>query len=103
MLTERIIPDRGEFVDVLSRLKRGHVMVRTGEGSGNVVVDGGVVWHSFSTLASYGLIDEFENPAGFPCAQYYRLSERGRDFAERACHAWRQRPLLERLAVRFVG
>jgi hypothetical protein len=103
MTAQRIIPDRGEFVDVLARLRRGHVLVRTGESSGSVVIDGGVVWHSFPTLAQYGLIDEFDNPHGFPCAQYYRISDRGRDFAERACAAWRTRPLLQRLATRLAG
>jgi hypothetical protein len=94
MTAQRIIPDRGEFVDVLARLRRGHVLVRTGESSGSVVIDGGVVWHSFPTLAQYGLIDEFDNPHGFPCAQYYRIS---------ACAAWRTRPLLQRLATRLAG
>ena len=103
MTAARIIPDRGEFIDVLARLRRGHVLVRTGESSGSVVVDGGVVWHSFPTLEQYGLIDEFDNPEGFASAQYFRLSERGREFAERACSAWRSRPLLERLAMRLSG
>lgn len=103
MTSPRIIPDRGEFVDVLSRLARGHVLVRTGEGSNGCVIDGGIVYHSYPTLERYGLIDEFSNPHGFEHVRYFRLSERGRAFADKACTAWRQRPLLERLAMRLAG
>ena len=102
-MAPRIIPDRGEFVDVLECLRRGHVLVRTGDGSGNCVIDGGVVYHSYPTLERYGLIDEFENPHGFPAARYYRMSQRGREFAHRARDAWQQRPLIERMALRLVG
>ena len=55
------------------------------------------------TLLHFGLVSEFANPQGFPSVKYYRLSERGRDFADRACDSWRRRPLLERLAVRLTG
>jgi hypothetical protein len=102
-MPERIIPDRAEFIDVLNRLRAGHVLVKTGEGSGSCVVDGGVVYHSYPTLMNYGLIDEFRNPFGFAFARYFRLSPRGREFAERACSTWQQRPLLERMALRLVG
>jgi hypothetical protein len=54
-------------------------------------------------LADYELIGEYSNPEGFEHAHYYRLTPRGRQFAEQACRAWRQRPLLERLAVRLMG
>jgi hypothetical protein len=33
----------------------------------------------------------------------YKLSPRGRDFADRACKAWKQRPLWQRLAMRLGG
>lgn len=103
MSASAIIPDRGEFVDALERLRRGHVLVRTGEGAGGCVLDGGIVYHSYDTLVEYGLIDEYENPQGFPNASYYRLTARGREFAERACAEWRRRSLWQRLAVRLAG
>lgn len=98
-----IIADRGEFVDVLHALHRGHVLVKVSDFSGCCTIDGGIAYRSYDTLARYGLIDEFENPAGFPAVQYYRLTDRGREFAARACQAWRRRPLLERVAVRLIG
>ena len=98
-----IIPDRGEFIDVLSALARGHVLVRVSEMSGGCTIDGGVVYRSWEPLARYGLIDEFDNPQGFSSVRYFRLNQRGREFAARACQAWRRRPLLERIATRLVG
>ncbi len=98
-----IIPDRAEFIDALRVLRRGHVLVRVHTGSGGCMIDGAPVYRSFDTLLDYGLIAEFENPAGFANVHYYRLTGTGREFAARACDAWRQRPLLERLAVRFAG
>lgn len=98
-----IIADRGEFVDVLRSLKRGHVLVQTSDGAGGAVVDGGVVYHSVPPLMKYGLVEEFDNPHGFEGARYFRLNPRGREFAERACNAWRRQPVLARLAVRLAG
>lgn len=98
-----IIPDRAEFVDALRLLKRGHVLVRTSESAGGCVLDGAIVYHSYPTLKQYGLIDEFDNPQGFKNASYYRLTPRGREFAERAMHAWRSKPVWQRLAVRLTG
>ncbi len=103
MGTAPIIADRAEFIDALNLLRSGHVLVRPGQGSDACLLDGGVVYHSWETLARYGLIDRFDNPAGFPHASYYRLSERGRSFAERACQAWRALPLWQRVAVRFTA
>lgn len=103
MSSRRIIPDRAEFVDALRLLRRGHILVRASSEPGGCLLDGGIVYHSYPTLLQYGLIDEFRNPRGFPHARYYRISERGRDFADRACHAWQQRPLLQRVAVRLTG
>lgn len=97
-----IIVDRGEFIDVLYALSRGHVLVRLGD-SGTCTIDGGVAYRSYEPLARYGLIREFDNPQGFTDVHYYRLTERGREFAARACQAWRRRPLLERIATRLVG
>jgi hypothetical protein len=100
MAQDVIIADRGEFVDVLRSLRRGHVLVRAGEGA---VLDGGKIYHSLGPLLRYGLVDEFDNPAGFEGARYYRLSPHGREFAERACQAWQRQPVLTRLAVRLAG
>ena len=103
MTTSVIIPNRGEFIDALHSLRRGHVLVQVSDVSGGCVLDGAPVYTAHRTLLKYGLLSEFENPHGFPSVQYYRLNERGREFAERACHSWRRRPLLERLAVRLAG
>ena len=98
-----IIADRAEFVDALHLLRKGHVLVKVGESVGGCVLDGGTLYHSYDTLKRYGLIDQFDNPQGFPNASYYRLTSRGREFADRACSAWRRRPVWQRLALRFTG
>jgi hypothetical protein len=98
-----IIAHRGEFVDVLRALARGHVLVQVSDRAGGCVIDGAIVYHSYPTLRRYELIREFDNPEGFAALHYYRLTERGRDFAVRACQAWRCKPLLERLATRLLG
>lgn len=103
MPVAHIIADRGEFIDVLAALSRGHVLVRWSDLSGGCTIDGGVVYRSYGPLARYGLIREFNNPQGFAPVRYYRLTERGREFAARACGAWRRRPLLERVATRLLG
>ncbi|MCW5634887.1 MAG: hypothetical protein KIT17_16250 [Rubrivivax sp.] len=98
-----VIPDRGEFIDVLRAMRRGHVLVQAGDHAGSWAVDGGRVFSAYDPLLRYELVAEYENPEGFEHVHYFRLTERGRDFADRAFAAWRQRPLLERLAVRLVG
>jgi hypothetical protein len=98
-----VIPDRGEFIDVLHALRRGHVLVHAGQHAGGWVVDGGNVYSSYDPLLRYELVQEFENPEGFEHVHYFRLTQRGRDFADRAVVAWRERPWLERLMVRLVG
>lgn len=98
-----IIPDRAEFAEVLHRLRRGHVLVRTGDGACNCTLDGAFVHHSFPVLREYGLIETFDNAAGFPGLEYWRVTERGRSFADRVWNAWRTRPTLQRLMVRFTG
>lgn len=103
MAQATIIPDRGEFIDALQALRRGRVLVRVSDFSGGCTLDGAPLYSAHRTLLDYGLIREFDNPHGFAAVRYYRLSERGRDFAERACENWRQRPLLQRLAVRLAG
>lgn len=103
MPARTIIPDRGEFVDALRLLRKGHVLVRTSDGSGGCVLDGGIVYHSYETLKNYRLIDEFDNPDGFPNASYYRITSEGRAFADKACTEWQRRPVWQRLAVRLTG
>lgn len=103
MSASRIIFDRGEFIDALHALRRGHLLVRVGEISGGCTLDGAPLYSAHRTLLEYQLVDEFDNPQGFATVRYYRLNQRGRDFAERACQAWRRRPLLQRLAVRLAG
>lgn len=98
-----IIPDRAEFVEALNLLRRGHLMVNLGDGANTKAIGGGMVHHSAATLLAYGLVDEVDNPDGFPGVRYYRISERGRQFADRAWTQWRSRPLLERAIVRLVG
>ncbi len=100
---DAIIPDRGEFIDALQQLRRGRVLVQPRDADERCWLDGSLLYSSYKPLVSYHLIDEFKNPQGFPNMRYYRLSDTGREFAERACQAWRQRPLLQRLAVRLTG
>jgi hypothetical protein len=103
MDSQPIIANRGEFVDALRALRRGHVLVHASESWGGCSIDGGVVGSAFRTLADYALIDEFENPEGFEHIRYYRLNRRGHEFAARALQDWSRRPLVERLAARLLG
>lgn len=100
---EPIISDRAEFVEALRRMQRGHLLVRAGDSAGSCVIDGAPIFHSFDTLRAYRLIDRFDNPKGFCGVEYYRINERGRDFAERAWRDWRAKPVFERLLVRLTG
>jgi hypothetical protein len=101
--TAPIIPDRGEFIDALHLLRKGHVMVHVGDSAHGIAIDGGPVRHSADTLKRYRLVDEFDNPDGFPGVRYYRLNDRGRRFADQAWAAWRSRRLWERALVRLIG
>ena len=103
MPRETIIPDRAEFVDALRALRNGHVLIHVSDRPGGCLLDGGTVYWSFPTLLAYGLIAEFDNAEGFENVRYYRITEEGRQFAERADSAWRRRPLLERVAMRVAG
>lgn len=98
-----IIADRGEFVDALRLLRRGHVLVHACDSWGGCTVDGSVVHLSLRPLVDYALVDEFHNPQGFEHVRYYRLNARGRAFADRIDAAWSRRPWIERLAVRLLG
>lgn len=98
-----IIPDRAEFIEALNLLRRGYLMVHLGEGANSKAIGGATVHHSAPALLDYGLVDEVDNPDGFAGVRYYRISDRGRQFADRAWAQWRSRPLLERALVRLVG
>jgi hypothetical protein len=98
-----IITDRGEFVDALSALRKGHVLIRVYDRPGGCLLDGCPVYWSFRTLLDYGLIVEYDNPEGFEAVQYYRLTRRGRAFADKACSSWRSRPWIQRLVLRVTG
>ncbi|MFN9194802.1 MAG: hypothetical protein ACK5V2_13965 [Pseudomonadota bacterium] len=102
-MTSSLIPDRCEFIDALRALRNGRVLVQGGEGSNSFVLDGALLHTAHRPLVHYGLVHEFDNPAGFRGARYYRLSANGREFADRADEAWRRRPWLERMAVRLTG
>ena len=103
MAAPAIIADRGEFIDALRLLRNGHVLVRLGGLSGAFVVNGHTLYSAQHTLIDYGLVHEFHNPDGFANVRYYRLSDSGRDFAERACACWRRQPWLKRVAMRLAG
>ncbi len=103
MQAQPIIADRGEFIDALTLLQRGRVLVRGADPASNCVLDGGPVYTAHRPLLDYALVEEFSNPDGFPHMHYYRISARGQAFARRACTAWQRTPLLQRLAVRLTG
>ena len=103
MNDHRIIAHRGEFVDALRLLLRGHVLVRASDCSWGCMLAGAHLYHSWPTLDQYGLVEEFDNPGGFAGVRYYRISDRGREFATRACTRWQQLHPLQRAAVRLAG
>jgi hypothetical protein len=98
-----IIPDRAEFVDVLSLMRRGHLLVQNGDTDSCCLLSGAPIYHSMPTLRAYGLIDPVTVPDQRPRTKCWRLSPRGRDFADRATREWRRKPLLQRVAVRLLG
>lgn len=77
--------------------------MRAGDGALSGVLDGAIAHHSYPTLRDYGLIDEIDNPAGFPGLRYYRISERGRAFADQVRAGCQQLSAMHRLIVRLVG
>jgi hypothetical protein len=103
MRAEPLIADRGEFIDALTQLQRGRVMVRGAHPDSGCVLDGGPVYTAHLPLMRFGLVEEFDNPDGFPHMHYYRLNARGQAFARAARARWRRTPFLRRLVVRFTG
>jgi hypothetical protein len=100
---DRVIADRGEFVDALWALTRGGVLVRVSDLAGGWAIDGRPVFTSQRTLVEWQLVDEFDNPDGFALVRYFRLNGRGHDFAGRAVAAWKLLPLTQRLLARLLG
>jgi hypothetical protein len=99
-----VIADRGEFIDALTRLLRGELLVHSADTDDErCLIEGRVMWTSWKPLRDYGLLDELPPDPRNGRIHCYRLSERGRAFAEQACSAWRQRPLWQRLLVRLAG
>ncbi len=98
-----ILVSRGEFIDALAALQRGSVIVVLDDAWDACVLDGVRLRWSFPPLAHYGLIAEYDNPAGFTHLRYYRITAVGRRFAEDALAARSARPLLECLVIRLLG
>ena len=98
-----IIADRAEFVDALSQLVRGHVLVRVNDASWGCRLNGAPLRWSFGTLLQFGLIARFDNPSGFRGVDYYRITDSGRWFAEQALAVWRSLPVWRRTLVRLTG
>jgi hypothetical protein len=99
-----IIPDCGEFIDALALLRRGRLLVHSADDADErCIVAGHVLYTTWRPLHDYGLLDELPPEPGFGRLHCYRLSPRGRDFADRAWAEWKRRPLLQRLAARLAG
>jgi hypothetical protein len=93
----------GEFIDALAALRRGRVVVVMDAEARVCVLDGSPLLWSFRVLSDYGLIAEFDNPDGFAGLRYYRMTDDGLSFSERALAAWQARAWHERLAIRLFG
>ena len=57
-----IIPDRGEFIDALRLLLKGHVLVNLGGLSDAYVLNGHSLYSVQRTLIDYGLVQAFRQP-----------------------------------------
>jgi hypothetical protein len=96
------IADRGEFIDALGRLRRGEVLVHADdENDERCLLDGQVLYTCWRPLSRFGLLDELPRHPRDGRMHCYRLSPRGRDFADRSIAAWKARPLWQRLAMRL--
>lgn len=99
---EPAVPDRGEFIDALARLRRGQVLVHGADASDErCVIEGQMLYTSWKPLSDFGLLDELPRTARQGRMHCYRLSPRGRDFADRAVAAWKARPLWQRWMMRL--
>ncbi len=99
-----LIADRAEFIDALARLRKGQMLVHSDDAADErCLIEGQVLYTSWKPLSDFGLLDELPRQPRQGRIHCYRLSPRGRDFADRACTAWKQKPLWQRLAVRLAG
>lgn len=96
------IVNLSEFIDALAALRRGRVIVVMDAETQACVLDGSWLMWSFRSLHDHGLVTEYDNPAGFEGLRYFRLTEIGRAFADKALAAWRARAWHERLAIRLL-
>jgi hypothetical protein len=107
MPTVTVIADRGEFIDVIRQLRRGRLLVCSDTDPGRALIESGPVYSAHEVLAGYGLLEELPCPHGAaahaPHLHWYRLSARGREFADRAWAEWKRRPLWQRCWLRLVG
>lgn len=102
--TPALIPDRAEFIDALIRLRRGELLVHSDDRHDErCLIEGQVLYTSWKPLSDFGLLDELPRQPRQGRIHCFRLSPRGRDFADRACTAWKKKPLWQRLAVRLAG
>lgn len=101
---DTLIADRGEFIDALARLRRGQLLVHSADRSDErCLIEGQMLYTSWKPLSSFGLLDELPAGPREGRMRCYKLSPRGREFADRACQAWKTRPLWQRLAMRLGG
>ena len=98
-----IIVDRAEFAEVLHRLRRGRIMVRSRGSAVACHIDGVAVHHAFGTLRDHALIERFQNRFGLPGHEYWRITAHGRDFADRVWNHWRAKTRLQRMVMRLTG
>ncbi len=99
---QRLIADRGEFIDALARLRRGELLVHSADaGDERCLIEGQVLYTSWKPLSDFGLLHELPRQPRQGRMRCYKLSPRGRDFADRACAAWKRQPLWQRLAMRL--
>jgi hypothetical protein len=99
---ESLIADRGEFIDALARLRRGQLLVHADDAADErCLIEGQLLYASWKPLSRYGLLDELPAQPRQGRMRCYRLSPRGRDFADRAVAAWKSQPLWRRLAMRL--
>lgn len=101
---EPLIADRGEFIDALTRLRRGEVLVHALETLDHRCLIGGHLFYmSWKPLFDFGLLDKLPRRPRQGRVDCYRLSARGSAFADKVCMAWKQRPLWQRIGMRLVG
>ena len=97
-----VVADRGEFIDALARLRRGQVLVHSADADDErCLIEGQMLYTCWKPLSRFGLLDELPRQPRQGRVHCYRLSPRGRDFADRAVAEWKRQPLWRRLAMRL--